>query len=130
MKKYIFIVIIIVLLILGSVFMLTKKDNKPIAIQQPTLIGAKITANGGQIIDVRTPKEYTTAHAKGSVNVPIATIQNGDLTKISKDKPVYLYCRTGHRAGLAKNILEQNGYKNVTNLGGLTDWQKQGGETV
>ena len=130
MKKYIFIFIVVTLLILGGVFIVTKKDNKTVENKQPVSISAKIIADNGQLIDVRTPEEYATEHAKGSINIPITTIQNGDLTKISKDKPVYLYCRTGHRAGLVKTILEQNGYKNVTNLGGLSDWQKQGGETV
>jgi phage shock protein E len=129
-KKYIFIVIVVVLLILGGIFIFMKRDTKPVAVQLPNTLSAKIVTEGSQLIDVRTPEEYAAGHAKGSINIPITTIQNGDLTKISKDKPVYLYCRTGHRAGLVKTILEQNGYKNVTNLGGLADWQKQGGETV
>jgi rhodanese-related sulfurtransferase len=129
-KKFIFIFIIVILLIFGGILIVTKKDNNKVETKQPVSISAKIIADNGQLIDVRTPEEYATGHAKGSINIPITTIQNGDLTKISKDRPVYLYCRTGHRAGLVKIILEENGYKNVSNIGGLIDWQKQGGETV
>jgi len=35
--------------------------------------------------------------------------------------PVVLYCRSGHRAGVAKSILQKNGFSDVTNGGGLTD---------
>jgi phage shock protein E len=34
---------------------------------------------------------------------------------------VVLYCRSGHRAGVAKSILEKNGFSDVTNGGGLKD---------
>ena len=95
MKKYIILIIIVAALALGGVLIVTKKNNEPVINQQTTVLGAKIVAENAQLIDVRTPEEYAAGHAKGSVNIPIETIQNGDLTKISKDKPVYLYCRTG-----------------------------------
>jgi phage shock protein E len=39
----------------------------------------------------------------------------------NKDKEIILYCRSGGRAGSAKQMLESAGYKKVTNAGGLTD---------
>ena len=41
---------------------------------------------GAQIIDVRTPAEYSGGHIKGSINIPLDTLQK-NLTKIKKDKP-------------------------------------------
>jgi len=134
-KKYLLLIMIIaVALISSGLYLATRKPNKqPLTnnsqVNTQTIID-KMKLDNGQLIDVRTTEEYATSHAQNAVNVPIATIQNGDLSKIDKNRPVYLYCRTGHRAGLVKAILEQAGYNNVTNIGGLTDWQKQGGLVV
>jgi phage shock protein E len=87
-------------------------------------------SNGGILIDVRTTTEFIESHAKEAVNLPLADIQKGILPSIAKDLPVYLYCRTGIRAGKAKIILENAGFTTVTNIGGLTDWQTQGGEVI
>lgn len=35
--------------------------------------------------------------------------------------PVIVFCRSGRRAGKAKEVLEQMGYTNVLNAGGLND---------
>jgi len=96
--------------------------------QQTTNISSKIETSNGQLIDVRTPEEFTGSHAQGALNIPLSEIESGNLAKIDKTKPVYLYCRSGNRANQAKTILEQAGYKNVTNIGGLEDWQSQGGK--
>jgi phage shock protein E len=35
--------------------------------------------------------------------------------------PVIIFCRSGRRAGKAKELLEEKGYKTVLNAGGLSD---------
>lgn len=126
MNKNAFMVVIIILLVIGG-FLIINNSHKTASTQKTSTISAKISAAGRQLIDVRTPEEYIAGHAKGAINIPLATIQRGDFSKISKTKPIYVYCNSGIRAGEAQTILEQNGYKNVTNLGGLKDWQAQGG---
>lgn len=81
-----------------------------------------------QLIDVRTAEEYQAEHASGAVNIPVEKISAGEIDGISKSLPIYLYCRTGNRASTAKKLLEEAGFTNVTNLGGLSDWQKSGGK--
>jgi phage shock protein E len=83
-----------------------------------------------QLVDVRTIKEFMSSRAQNAINIPLSDIQKGDLTKFNKNLPIFLYCRTGHRAGQAKTILDQAGYRNITNLGGLADWQTQGGVII
>jgi len=53
---------------------------------------------------------------KGSVNIPLDTLQN-QLSKFKNKKHIIVFCRSGNRSGMAKNILEQNGFKNVVNGG-------------
>ena len=69
------------------------------------------------IIDVREPEEYATEHVSGAINVPLATLLANpkQLTNVSKDVELVLYCRTGSRSAMAKNILTKLGFTNVIN---------------
>ncbi len=84
--------------------------------------------NGALLLDVRTAKEYTKSHAAGAVNMSHDFILSGKYPTENKTTKIYLYCRSGKRAGKAAEALKAAGYKNVIILGGLTDWQKMGGE--
>lgn len=65
------------------------------------------------IIDVRTPEEYAEKYIDGAINIPIYEIDNLKNEIIDKDKVILLYCKTSKRSRIAKEILMQNGYKNV-----------------
>lgn len=126
MKRILLIVGAIVLLLLGGPLLLHVEPDQQAAKQKISTLSDQIQLVEGQIIDVREPDEYTANHADEAVNVPLGDILNGDFSKIDKDKPIYVYCRTGNRAEQAKIALEKAGYKNITNIGGLADWQAQG----
>jgi rhodanese-related sulfurtransferase len=79
---------------------------------------------GARIVDVRTPSEYQEGHFPGAVNIPVDRI-GGRLAELGpKDGPIVVYCRSGHRAGAAKAILERGGFTNVVNGGGLTQMMR------
>lgn len=80
--------------------------------------------NGAQIIDVRSPGEYTAGHIKGSKNIPLNQI-NSQLSKINKNKPVITCCASGMRSGSAKTILKNNGFNEVYNGGGWNSLQSK-----
>ena len=40
---------------------------------------------------------------------------------LDKDAPVYLYCRSGRRSGIAMDALQEAGYRNAVNIGGLQE---------
>lgn len=95
------------------------------------LLGIKSSTNfkelidtGAQIIDVRTPGEFAGGHIKGSVNIPLDTLQQ-NLKKIKKDKPVITCCASGMRSAAAKGILKSNGFTDVVNGGGWTSLQNK-----
>lgn len=77
-------------------------------------------------IDVRTSEEYAAGHLEGSVNIPYENITKkiGELTS-DKDADIRVYCRTGRRSGIAKELLEAHGFSNVTNEGGYQDLLKK-----
>ena len=91
---------------------------------------------GTPIYDVRRPEEWkqtgvidnsqllTFVDASGKLNpefLPQFT------SKIDKDDPVILICRTGNRTGqLARYLVEEMGYTNVYNVrNGITDWIRE-----
>jgi phage shock protein E len=69
------------------------------------------------IIDVRTEAEWKGGHIKGAVLIPYEQIGEkiGAIAE-DKSKRIYLYCRTGRRAKIAKETLDTLGYKDVINL--------------
>lgn len=69
--------------------------------------------NNALLIDVRTPEEYREKHIDEAINIPVYEIDNIKNEIIDKDKVILLYCKTGKRSNVVKEILMQNGYKNV-----------------
>ena len=65
------------------------------------------------LIDVRTPEEYRENHIEGAVNIPVYEIDNIKNEIIDQNKVILVYCKTGKRSKIVKQILIQNGYKNV-----------------
>ena len=65
------------------------------------------------LIDVRTSEEYREKHIDEAINIPLYEIDNLKNEIIDKDKVILLYCKTGKRSKVAKEILMQNGYRNV-----------------
>jgi phage shock protein E len=72
------------------------------------------------IVDVRTVEEWADdGHANCSVNYPLADLDSKVESLKAYDK-VIVVCRSGSRAGVAVEMLEQAGFKNVENKGA---WQ-------
>jgi phage shock protein E len=75
-----------------------------------------LVAQGAQLVDVRSPREYQRNALPGSVNIPLPVIQQA-LKQLDKQTPVLLYCNSGQRSGMAKRLLEACGFARVHNLG-------------
>lgn len=83
-----------------------------------------------QLIDVRTVDEFKEGHLPGAVNICV-TDDNFEkqLIHLDKNKPVYLYCRSGKRSARAAEILKQKGFKEIYDVkGGIQKWQEEGFE--
>lgn len=73
------------------------------------------------MIDVRTPAEFVAGHIAGAINIPLDQLQHRPepLKRLNKDRPMVVYCHSGRRSALALSLLEQQGYKNVRDGGGM-----------
>ena len=80
------------------------------------------------LLDVRTDEEFAAGHAPGAVHLPLARIEAGERPDVAKDRAIYVYCRTGRRAAVALEILREDGFRDLTNIGGLGDWERAGGD--
>jgi rhodanese-related sulfurtransferase len=70
---------------------------------------ADLTNRKALIIDVRSPREFASGNAKGSINIPLGDIAN-HINKIKKqNKPVITCCRSGARSASAAATLENAG---------------------
>ena len=68
-------------------------------------------------IDVREPSEFATGHVAGALNIPPQELMSdsSQLNSIAKDAELILYCKSGSRSNVSKNILESMGYTNIIN---------------
>lgn len=69
------------------------------------------------IIDVREPIEYLLGHVSGAINLPPSKLISGaqDLSDVTKDTELVLYCASGSRSAMAINILRDQGFTNLIN---------------
>lgn len=71
-------------------------------------------------IDVRTPEEFASGHLEGAHNIPYENIEAGvTALGLGRDTPIYLYCRSGRRSGIALDTLQKLDFSQVTNAGTL-----------
>ena len=84
------------------------------------------------LVDVREEGEIKESGiASGATSIPLSKIEAGDpkwqefQKRLSKDKQVIFYCRSGGRAGSAAQRLADQGYK-AANMGGFDDWKDAG----
>jgi rhodanese-related sulfurtransferase len=80
------------------------------------------------ILDVRSIGEYGAGHVPNAVNIP-----HGELAsrlselKSATDRPIVVYCKSGHRAGMATSILQDAGYSDLHHLtGDMNGWRAKG----
>lgn len=80
-----------------------------------------------QILDVRTPEEFAGGHIDNATNIDWQGENFVKSTeKLDKNKPVYVYCRSGKRSLKASEKLEELGFKKIYNLdGGYLKWNAE-----
>ncbi|WP_248395906.1 MULTISPECIES: rhodanese-like domain-containing protein [unclassified Bizionia] len=78
-----------------------------------------------QLVDVRTPNEYNSGHIKNAKNIDFfATSFESQFEKLNKEKPLYIYCRSGARSRKAASKLSAMGFTEIYDLkGGYLNWK-------
>lgn len=90
------------------------------------------------VIDVREPGEFATGHLPGAINIPRGVLEFEieahpaigcvtDTALADRQRPIVVYCRSGGRAALAAQSLQQLGFTDVRSIaGGIMGWTAAG----
>ena len=81
-----------------------------------------------QILDVRTPEEFTSDHIDNAKNINwLGTTFVSDVEKLDKSQPVFVYCKSGGRSQKAAEKLNELGFKTIYQLDeGILKWDAAG----
>ncbi len=81
-----------------------------------------------QLVDVRTPEEYSEGFIEHSQNIDFnSPTFDEDILKLDKTKPVILYCKGGGRSAKCAKKLSEAGFIKIYDLkGGITQWKFKG----
>ncbi len=87
---------------------------------------ALLGENGCQLVDVREFSEYEAERIQGATLASLSALDQS-LGLIDRDRPIYLMCRSGKRAGQAAERLARLGFKDLRVIdGGLQGWSEAG----
>lgn len=118
----IFILLIVVLFCVtgcGSV----KEERKIISYDDVnTIIDDYNELENVYIIDVREEDEYDDGHLINAYNIPLSRLDSIKNENISIDSKIIVYCRSGNRSKSAQDMLNEMGYTNVYDMGGIMNW--------
>ena len=86
----------------------------------------KISEEDVQLVDVRTPEEWGNGVITNAALINYFDKDFKDqLSKLDKDKPIAVYCKSGGRSGKTAKILSELGFKEIYDLkGGYLNWNK------
>ena len=81
-----------------------------------------------ELVDVRTPGEFETAHITGARNIPLDILREHTSEIVgSLPAEVVVVCRSGHRAAQAAELLTEAGVVHGSVLdGGILGWESHG----
>lgn len=124
MKKYVYFLMIFVLSIFSGCQEKDSAQIQKISVEQ--LLEA-INTDDVQLIDVRTEGEFNTGSIQKAQNICVTTDGFKEKVKnLDKEKPVYLYCKSGKRSANAAEILKEMGFKEIYDMtGGYDEWSEK-----
>lgn len=144
MKKLTLIILTIIIFIsLGALYALnnspsnsnttnTKQLNLSLH-ASPSDFKKAIASGKYKLIDVRTIEEYNAGHIQGASQTDFYQTKdfNAYLDSLDKNTNYLIYCHTGNRSGQVIQIMQEEGFKSVSDLsGGINAWTANGFSVV
>lgn len=71
------------------------------------------------LIDVRSDAELAEFNCKYAKHWDVQEMIEGRMPDISKESPVFLFCRSGNRSAVAQRSMAAAGFVDAHDLGGL-----------
>ncbi len=111
---------------LSNLFGTVNNTSDKIEILDTVAYGKAISEKKVQLVDVRTAAEYRSGHIKNAINIDFfnSTDFVRNFENLDKEKPVYVYCRSGARSQKAARKLVGLGFSQIYDLaGGFIRWK-------
>ena len=86
----------------------------------------KVAGPDVAFIDVRTPAEFASGHAKYALNIPLNALGADAVARLKKYAQVYVICQSGGRSSMATKTLIAAGIKAINVSGGTSAWKSHG----
>jgi len=93
--------------------------------RQNTKSSAGSSSNEPVVVDVRTTEEFHSGAFPGAINIPLDELQMRIIELGNKSREITLYCASGARSAYGQRGLQQMGFTNVKNGGGLMQMMKR-----
>jgi rhodanese-related sulfurtransferase len=94
----------------GLAAMMTSRNRKT---------ASERSSNEPLVVDVRTPEEFQAGAFPNAINIPLDELYARIDELGGKSREITLYCASGARSAYAQRGLQQAGFTNVSNGGGL-----------
>ena len=102
------------------------EDSKQTKAEEKADETETLDSDGPIILDVRTPMEFEMGAYPGAINVGLDSLQEWAEGIEDKDRKIIIYCASGARSSYGMRILNQMGFTNVENGGGLHTMMARG----
>ena len=85
------------------------------------------STNAVTLLDVRTAAEYAEGHIGAAINIDVLAngFEEEAIKRITRERPVAVYCRSGRRSKKAAGILVKNGYEVIELNSGYIGWTEK-----
>jgi len=100
----------------GIAAMMANRNTKP---------PIKSSSNKPMVIDVRSAEEFKGGAFPGAINIPLDELQLRIIELGDKSREITLYCASGARSAYGQKGLQQLGFTNVKNGGGIMQMMRQ-----
>ncbi|PRP68253.1 rhodanese-like domain-containing protein [Nonlabens agnitus] len=110
---------------LSSIFGANAQTAPNLSILSASEFKEAITNENVQLVDVRTANEFKEGAIENALNIDFfqQEIFNEEFSKLDKNRPVYLYCRSGNRSQQAARKLDALRFEQIYDLkGGYMAW--------
>ena len=95
-----------------------------------TATGKQMFDEGAYMLDVRNPDEWVAYHVDGTTLVPLPDLE-ARVNEVPRDREIIVICNSGNRSQVARDILLEAGFENVTSIaGGIQGWMSAGYDFV
>jgi phage shock protein E len=104
-----------------------QNSNNPQLLEPKEFLAKFKATKDAQLLDVRTPEEVAEGSLEGAQNINFYDADFKDkLSKLDKNKAVFVYCRSGGRSGKCAQMCKDMGFKEVYDMkGGWSSYLSQ-----